>query len=138
MSETEWWEGPWDARASELSVWVLENSAEHGVIEQGLRDMGFEDGKQMSIFMREYLQQQECTYVALGLRRPMQDGWQITCVRCRVAVGCAAHMWGGERSRLQEILVDILKRWRTLEPSERPMQLTRHRRAEVLSEEEKR
>ena len=105
MPGNDWWDEPWTIRAVELCIWVRENKAEQEVIGKGLRDLGFEDGKHLNNFMREYLRRQECTYVALGIGRPVRDGWQVACDRCHITVGFAAWMWGSERSRLQDILV---------------------------------
>ena len=138
MSEEEWWSEPWEVRAAELSVWVLECCAEPTGIERMLHDMRFDDAKQKGLFINEYRESKEYTYIALGLGEPVQagataDGWRCTTERYHVTIGYAAWMPGSERKRLQEILVEVLENWRDLAPAERPMKLTRHRRAVVLT-----
>ena len=86
---------PWEVRAAERSVWVRENCAELTEIERVLHDMRFDDAKQRGLLINEYRDFQECTYIALGLGKPVQagataDGWRCTTDRCHVIIGYAA------------------------------------------------
>ena len=98
--------------------------------------------KQRELWLDEYCILRECTYIALGLGKPVQgganaDGWRCATERSYITIGYAAWMNGIERKQLQNTLVDTPDGWRNLAPKRRPMELTRHRRAEKLTLKEK-
>ena len=78
-----------------------------------------------------------CTYVALSLGRPRKGHWRVCGTKCHITIGYAAPMDAKERKKLGEILNEIVEGWVRLAPAARPRALTRFRRFQLQTVEER-
>ena len=139
LTSEEWWQEPWTIQVAETSIWVRASGRNYHQILEEITLMGEADKntqQRRKLFAENLRNQRACTYVALALGRPRKGAWTVCSEQCHVTIAYAAWMNSGEMDTLREILTDMLRDWRWLEPEERPRTLVRCRTFDIQTRED--
>ena len=140
ITEAEWWWQAWTVSTNELGVWVRRHVDHNSTLNEELALAG-EAGNEVAAHRKRLLDEVKreghCTYVALSLGRPRKGHWRVCGTKCHITIGYAAPMDSTQRDQLGKMLNEVVEGWVRLAPASRPFGLTRFRRFQLQTVEER-
>ena len=139
LTDEEWYSTPWITSTAGLCVWVSKGKKTWGEVCDEImptQDQTKRERKHL-YKMRDVFEEEGYTYVALGLGRMQRGPWEVTNLRAHVTIAYAAAMSERQMDALRAALKKQVGEWCRLEPRLRPRNITRFRRWETQSRQDK-